>query len=219
MRLDEYAACDGLGLAALVREGEVTPGELVTLALEGIEAVDPDLGAVVEAYPDRVEAAAARQASTGPFDGVPVILKDLFHGEPGWSCGNGSRLTNGWVVQGEDEFTARMHRGGLIPMARSATSEFGLLGTTETIAHGQTCSPWSAERMAGGSSGGAGGGRGCRDRPDRWCQRRGRFHPDTGSSVRGGGAQAQPRAGPLGPRHERAPARLGRALRHDAHRA
>jgi amidase len=30
------------------------------------------------------------------------------------------------------------------------------MGTTETIAEGRTCSPWSREHMAGGSSGGAG---------------------------------------------------------------
>ena len=34
MRFDEYRRFDGLGLAALVRKGEVTAGELLDLALE-----------------------------------------------------------------------------------------------------------------------------------------------------------------------------------------
>ncbi len=44
---------------------------------------------------------------------------------------------------------------GLTPVGRTTTSEFGILGTTETVAVGRTCSPWSSEHMAGGSSGGA----------------------------------------------------------------
>ena len=155
MRLDEYAAQDALGLAALVRSGEVTSAELVALALEAATALNPVLGAVVQAYPDRADAVAAQPPASGPFAGVPTMLKDLFHGEPGWLCGNGSRLADQWRVAWSDEFTDRMHRGGLVPMGRTTTSEFGLLGTTETLAVGRTCSPWRADVMAGGSSGGA----------------------------------------------------------------
>lgn len=152
MRLDEYASYDGLGLAALVREQAVTPAELVMLAVQAAEALDPQLRAVVRTYPERADAVPV----DGPFAGVPVMLKDLFHGEPGWECANGSRLSRGWTVSWPDEFTLRMRRAGMIPMGRATTSEFGLLGTTETIAEGQTCSPWGADTMAGGSSGGAG---------------------------------------------------------------
>jgi amidase len=152
MRLDEYASYDAVGLAGLVRSGDVAAGELVAAAVEAAAVLNPQLRAVVEAYPERVGAVP----QDGPFAGVPTMLKDLFHGEEGWECGNGSRLASGWRVAWGDEFTARMHRAGLIPMGRTTTSEFGLLGTTETIAAGQTCSPWSGEMMAGGSSGGAG---------------------------------------------------------------
>ncbi len=156
MRLDEYAAYDGLGLAALVRGGEVSSSELVALALESVAAINPSIGAVVASYPDRIAQASMRAPTGGPFDGVPIILKDLFHGEPGWHCGNGSRLCDGWTVARLDEFTARLHRAGFVPVGRSTTSEFGLLGTTETLAVGRTASPWGAHTMAGGSSGGAG---------------------------------------------------------------
>jgi amidase len=153
MRLDEYAAHDALGLAALVRAGDVTPGELVALAVEAAGQLNPMLNAVVATYPDRIESAGA--ARFGAFAGVPTMVKDLFHGEVGWECGNGSRLCAGWRVAHADEFTARLHGAGLVPMARTTTSEFGLLGTTETLAAGRTCSPWDASVMAGGSSGGA----------------------------------------------------------------
>ena len=83
------------------------------------------------------------------------MLKDLFHGEAGTVCENGSRLTKGWVTPADSEFTARIRAAGLVNLGRTATSEFGIMGTTETLAVGRTCSPWSADHMAGGSSGGA----------------------------------------------------------------
>jgi amidase len=155
MLLEEYASYDATGLAALVRSGEVTPAELARCALEGVAKIDEVLGAVVQAFPERREALESAEPGAGPFAGVPTMLKDLFHGEPGTICENGSRLGHGWVVPSEAEFTARIRRSGLINLGRTTTSEFGVMGTTETLAAGSTCSPWSAEHFAGGSSGGA----------------------------------------------------------------
>ena len=48
----EYSTLDGLALAEKVKAGEVTASELSTLALAGIEALNPDLNGVVEVYDD-----------------------------------------------------------------------------------------------------------------------------------------------------------------------
>ena len=48
MRLDEYARRDGLGLADLLRAGEVAPRELAELASAAIEALNPHLNAVID---------------------------------------------------------------------------------------------------------------------------------------------------------------------------
>lgn len=155
MRLDEFASYDATGLAERVRSKDVTPAELARCVVEAVEKVNPALGAVVELFADRVDAPPPDDGLGGPFAGVPTMLKDLFHGEVGSACGNGSRLAEGWIVRYQAEFTTRIRRSGLINLGRTTTSEFGILGTTETIAAGRTCSPWSAEHMAGGSSGGA----------------------------------------------------------------
>ena len=52
MRFEEYARHDGLGLAALVKAGEVTPLELVEAAIEGIEAHNGVLNARRSATPE-----------------------------------------------------------------------------------------------------------------------------------------------------------------------
>ncbi len=155
MDLAQYARHDGLALADLVRRGETTGAELAALAAAAAERVDATLGAVVETYPDHEAAGEAAAAAGGPFGGVPLMLKDLFHGDAGRVCENGSRLAQGWVVHVPSEMVSRLRGAGFAPIGRTTTSEFGVMGTTETLAQGPTCSPWSAERMAGGSSGGS----------------------------------------------------------------
>jgi amidase len=154
VRLDEYADLDAIGLAALVRDGEVTPVELADRVVQAVAKVDGDLNAVVGLYPDVVECTEA--AHPGPFHGVPTLLKDLFHGDAGRPTEAGSRLAQGWVSQTSSELVRRLKESGFVPLGRTTTSEFGLMGTTETLAEGRTCSPWSRKHMAGGSSGGAG---------------------------------------------------------------
>ncbi len=41
---------DGLGMAALVRDGEVTPLELLDDAIERVETVNPQVNAVVRTF-------------------------------------------------------------------------------------------------------------------------------------------------------------------------
>jgi amidase len=155
VNLEEYSSFDASGLADLVRDGQVEPSELVRCALDGVAAVNPTIAAVVEPYTDRLLDSAGDGHRGGAFAGVPTMVKDLFHGEIGRNCGNGSRLGEGWKVGSESGFARLVRQAGLITVGRTTSSEFGLLGTTETLAQGRTCSPWSADHMAGGSSGGA----------------------------------------------------------------
>ena len=143
MNLAEYAACDGLELAELVRRREVTPEELAALAAEGTSRVNGRLGAVIELFADRVERPLGDDAPTGPFGGVPLLLKDLYHGEAGRLCENGSRLSEGWVVPSDTGLIRRVRHSGLASLGRATTSEWGIMGTTETAFVGPTCSPWS----------------------------------------------------------------------------
>ncbi|TEX52491.1 MAG: hypothetical protein B7C55_00115 [Actinomycetales bacterium mxb001] len=152
MRPDEYAAHDAVSLAELVRVGDVTPAELQSCAIAAHEQMREAVNAVVDVQPRNAD----RLASSGPLAGVPTLIKDLFHGEVGTVCGNGSRLSEGWQITSTTQIYERTLAAGMNPIGRSTTSEFGIMGTTETLAQGITRSPWSADHMAGGSSGGAG---------------------------------------------------------------
>ncbi|HEU4533612.1 MAG TPA: amidase family protein, partial [Polyangiaceae bacterium] len=151
----EYCAQDGLGLAELVRRGDVTPVELARVALDGIERLDPKLNAVVTVLREGAEGEAAACSTAGPFAGVPFLIKELVLHAAGVPVGMGSRLACDLTMPHDSELMARFRRAGLVTVATSASPEFGFNASTESIAHGPTRNPWNLERSSGGSSGGS----------------------------------------------------------------
>lgn len=155
MNLAEYARYDGLGLAALVARGEVTPRELAATAARAIAAVNPQLGAVVECYADRIEALDESTLGSGPFRGVPFLMKDVYGHEAGRRMEFGSRLCQGMVTAQDSGYCTLARAAGLNLLGRSAAPEFSMAGTTEGALYGNTSNPWRPGYSAGGSSGGA----------------------------------------------------------------
>ena len=77
MVTDELAWRDATGQAELVRQGEITPSELVEAAITRVEQLNPQLNAVIHSLADKARAAAADpQLPDGPFRGVPFLVKD-----------------------------------------------------------------------------------------------------------------------------------------------
>src|SRR5262249_57950088 len=76
---------DATEQARLVRAGEATPRELVEAAIARIERVNPLVNAVVGERFERALAEVDAGLPAGPFQGVPILLKDLhcaMAGEP-----------------------------------------------------------------------------------------------------------------------------------------
>lgn len=155
MKISEYAKFDGLGLAALVARGEVTPSELARTAMQAIEAVNPAVNAVVEIYADRIEALDESRLGDGPFRGVPFLIKDVFGHEAGRKIEFGSRLCRGMVAQQDTHVAELLRKAGVNILGRSATPEYSMAGTTEGMLYGNTSTPWRKGFSAGGSSGGS----------------------------------------------------------------
>lgn len=155
MNLAEYASHDALGLAALVRQREVSPQELAALALDGCARVNSRLNAVIAQLPDWPAQFAAQPAG-GPFYGVPFLIKDLVLHAQGVACDMGSRLVHGRFVAPEDSHLMRRFRAaGLMTLGRTNTPEFGFAPVAEPVLYGPTRNPWDTGRVSGGSSGGA----------------------------------------------------------------
>ena len=151
----EYDRYDGLGLAELVRRGEVTPRDLLFAAIERIDALDPKINAVVCQLFDKAREQVIAGLPEGPFHGVPFLLKDLYANYAGTPNGNGSRGLGGVVAEFDNELVARFRRAGLLILGKTNSPELGLSVSTEPLANGPTRNPWDLARTAGGSSGGA----------------------------------------------------------------
>ena len=155
MRFDEYVEFDAVGLAALVRAGDVTSGELLTLALERAAATDDAIAAVVHVQEAVAREAIERGLPDGPFTGVPFMIKDLGCEAADFPTSMGSRLFDGYRYTYDSEIFLRMQATGAVTFARGTSPEFGVGVTTEASVYGRpTRNPWNADHVAGGSSGG-----------------------------------------------------------------
>lgn len=145
-------------LAALVRNGEVRPRELVEMSLRRIGALDPTLNAFRVTMADEALAAAdalesAGVEDAGPLAGVPVAVKDDMP-VAGQTMTWGSRSIG--APQDVDCIAvARLRTAGAIPIGITNVPELMLWPWTATKANGITRNPWDPSRSPGGSSGGS----------------------------------------------------------------
>lgn len=155
MEFEEYRSYDGVGLAELVRRGEISAEELLDCALAARDELDPKLRSIVFDLEDQARAALVDGLPDGPFTGVPFLVKDLHLGVRGTPTTNGCRLFADSVSDHDSELVRRYREAGLVIFGKSASPEFGLTTSTESALFGQTRNPWNPEHTSGGSSGGA----------------------------------------------------------------
>lgn len=155
MDLGDYAARDGLGLAQLVRSGEVAAGEVLDAAWTAIEALDPDINAVTADMREIARRDIARGLPEGPFTGVPIVLKDEYLFYDGFPCDFASRLGEGTRTDYTSTLVRRYLDAGLVITGKTNLPEFGASVTTEPVAKGRCNNPWDLSRTVGGSSGGS----------------------------------------------------------------
>lgn len=155
--------CDALGLAELVKTGEITATQLLEETIERIEKLNPKLNAVIFKAYDTARQEAERMDSRNPkgaspdapFYGVPFLLKDLIAECEGLPFQEGCRFVGGYVSKKDSELVTRQKKSGLIIVGKTNTPEFGLVPTTEPEINGPTLNPWNPALTAGGSSGGS----------------------------------------------------------------
>ena len=151
----ELSWIDGMGMAELVRNKEVTPAELVEVVIERIERVNPQLNAIVTKMYDEARLSASSELPDGPFTGVPFLLKDLQAAFQGVKMTAGSRYLRDFVPNLDSELVRRYKKAGLIVAGKTNTPEFGIMPTTEPELFGATRNPWDISGSTGGSSGGS----------------------------------------------------------------
>lgn len=150
---DALGDLDATGVAAAISGGDITAVEALEAAIARSETVNSQLNFIASPLFALGRARAAETLS-GPFAGVPTLIKDLMPmtGQP---TKFGSRAFANNVADQQPPYMDALLAAGLVPFGKSATPEFGLTATTEPLLGGATKNPWDVTKSCGGSSGGA----------------------------------------------------------------
>jgi amidase len=147
-------------LAHLIRARKVSAREAAQAALQRLDAVNPQINAIVAHVPelvleqaDRLDQRMARGEDPGPLAGVPVSVK-INTDMAGFPTTNGTRLQKDWVAKVNSPAVENLVRAGAVLLGRSNAPTFALRWFTSNVLNGATRNPRNAAITPGGSTGG-----------------------------------------------------------------
>jgi amidase len=153
--MDELILRSARDVVALLKSGEVSPGDTLAALEARIAAVDGEVNALPTMCFERArDMARRRDYRDSLLGGIPVAIKDL-EDVAGVRTTYGSRVFEDHVPTVSDLVVERIEARGGIVYAKSNTPEFGSGGNTFNDVFGATRNPHDLSRSAGGSSGGA----------------------------------------------------------------
>ena len=153
---NDLASLDATAQAELVRSGQASAAELVEAAIGAAQRLNPQINAIIH---PRYEAATAEAEApgSGPFAGVPMVVKDLgcvMKGEP-HHFGNQALKDIDYRSPVDSALYRRFRAAGFVAIGRTNAPEMGSTITTEPLAYGPSRNPWNLDYSTGGSSGGS----------------------------------------------------------------
>ncbi len=154
------------GAIDALNEGIISSVELTQAHLDAIAALNPRLNAYITVTGEQALAQArasdARRAEgvTGPLEGLPLAIKDLFC-TAGTRTTAGSRILGNFVPPYESTVSGNLLRDGAVFLGKANLDEFAMGSSNTTSAFGPVENPWSRANdpdtrlVPGGSSGGS----------------------------------------------------------------
>ncbi|MEM0946426.1 MAG: amidase family protein [Pseudomonadota bacterium] len=147
---------DATALATAIAKGETDAHALLSAAIAKSGCWNPKINALCHQDEDQARQLIDAGLASGPFRGVPFLLKDIGCETPDFPVSNGSRLAAPVRFKRHSTLYSRLRGAGLVPFARTTTPEGGIGPVTEAALYGgPTRNPWDLSRTPGGSSGGA----------------------------------------------------------------
>jgi amidase len=153
MKSSEYLQHDAVGLAELVARGETTAAELFELALGQSAKAQPKTNAICRMMESEARSQLTKQL-TGPFAGVPFLIKDCAQDYAGLPTTYGSRSMR-TPAPDHAHVVRRYLDAGLLIFGKTNLPELALKGVSDSQLFGRTNNPWNVDHTPGGSSGGA----------------------------------------------------------------
>lgn len=156
---DPVWSWSAVATADRLREGSISPREVLAAVRARVESIDPIVNALPTRCFDRADRMAALLEAAPPdkrgrFAGLPWPIKDSA-AVAGVRTTYGSLAFADHVPQASAPVVDVIEREGGIVFAKSNTPEFEAGANTFNDVFGATLNPWDLSRSAGGSSGGA----------------------------------------------------------------
>ena len=161
--IDDIAFVSGTELAERIRQGKISPVDVVERYLSRIQR-SKKLNAYITVTAESARKAAMEaeqaveqnsSADLGALHGVPVALKDLTAFKEGVRHTFGCTAFADHIADHTSVFVERLESAGAIVIGKTNTPEFGHRTTTDNLLVGPTPTPFDPTMNAGGSSGGS----------------------------------------------------------------
>jgi aspartyl-tRNA(Asn)/glutamyl-tRNA(Gln) amidotransferase subunit A len=148
-------------LSETIKNGELSPVDLVELSLKRINKFNPSLNSFItvineRAYKDAeiIEKEIRQEIDRGPLQGIPFSIKDIIFAK-GVRCTAGSKIMSNHISKIDATIVARMRKAGAILLGTNNLDEFASGITGINPHYGSSKNPWNIHRISGGSSGGS----------------------------------------------------------------
>jgi aspartyl-tRNA(Asn)/glutamyl-tRNA(Gln) amidotransferase subunit A len=148
-------------LSDMIKNGDLTPLELVERCLERIKKFDTSLNSFITILEEnaRKDAIMAEKQikqgmHLGPLHGIPFSIKDVIFAR-GVRCTAGSKIMSDYISNIDATVVTKMKEGGAILIGTNNTHEFACGVTNLNPHYGSSKNPWNISKLSGGSSGGS----------------------------------------------------------------
>jgi aspartyl-tRNA(Asn)/glutamyl-tRNA(Gln) amidotransferase subunit A len=144
-----------------IRQGDLSPSELVEACLDRIKKFNPSLNAFITILEENARhdaMTAERQIKEGhyigPLHGIPFSIKDVIYAK-GVKCTAGSKIMSDYISKINATSVEKMKKAGAILIGTNNTHEFACGITNINPHYGSSKNPWNTSKLSGGSSGGS----------------------------------------------------------------
>ena len=147
-------------IAQQIKTGDLSAQKVVEAHIQRIEAVNPQLNAVVIPLFDEARALAVaadeaqrRGEPLGPLHGVPITIKEQYRVK-GTQTTLGATHQIGKIYDSEGLLVRKLRQAGAIILGKTNILQTLMGWESDNRVYGRTNNPWNLERSPGGSSGG-----------------------------------------------------------------
>ncbi|MBA3283705.1 MAG: amidase, partial [Nitrosopumilus sp.] len=145
-----------------IRNGDLSPVDLVEICLDGIRKMNPELNAFITVSEEQTlykqalmcEKEIKQGDYRGPLHGIPFSIKDVFYAK-GVRCTAGSKILENYIAEENAPVITRLEKAGAILIGTNNLNEFASGITGINPFYGSSNNPWDKSRISGGSSGGS----------------------------------------------------------------